>query len=303
VSPLQAWVEQTADAAADAASAVEAQSAVFSDTKARLSPPVAVPDKAWWNDLWPGETNYDKALEAKQANSIRNLELVRSYGESTQSNTDRYPAFGDPVVVDTDVSQLVKPVTPPSPGIVEWPAAPPRRPATGGDSPPSAPPELKPSTPAAPPIDERPPSQSGLTISSGQAESSIPTRQDTPASRVPAGAASADFGAVPSESSGRMLGGRAGEPGGRGPDGRPGAGGRTGGVPEHEAVAGRQALAGRETMAGARGGNPGGMVPAGRTEGDEDEEHRNKFGPFGWHDEFWDDTPPVAPAVIGVDGS
>jgi hypothetical protein len=62
-------------------------------------------------------------------------------------------------------------------------------------------------------------------------------------------------------------------------------------------------MPGRGAAAGVRGGvsNPGGVVPTGgRPAGAEDEEHRNRFGPVDWHDEFWDDTPPVAPPVIGL---
>jgi hypothetical protein len=43
-----------------------------------------------------------------------------------------------------------------------------------------------------------------------------------------------------------------------------------------------------------------GMGPVGsRTEGEEDKEHRAAEYLQGPHDDFWDDTPPVAPAVIG----
>jgi hypothetical protein len=42
------------------------------------------------------------------------------------------------------------------------------------------------------------------------------------------------------------------------------------------------------------------MGPAGnRSEGDEDEEHQTAEYLRGTNDSFWDDSPPVAPAVIG----
>jgi hypothetical protein len=43
-----------------------------------------------------------------------------------------------------------------------------------------------------------------------------------------------------------------------------------------------------------------GMAPVGgRTDGDEDKEHTSPEYLLDYHDEFWDDTPPVAPSVIG----
>jgi hypothetical protein len=127
MSPVEAWVREAVEAAAVASATVSEQSAIFSDTKARLSPPVAVPDKPWWNDMWPGATNYDQALEAKQANSLHNLRLVESYGDTTQANTPRYPDFGEPVVITADVSQQPEPEQPLQPrdrGAIEGPVAP-----------------------------------------------------------------------------------------------------------------------------------------------------------------------------------
>jgi hypothetical protein len=43
-----------------------------------------------------------------------------------------------------------------------------------------------------------------------------------------------------------------------------------------------------------------GMGPAGgRSESDEDKEHQTAEYLRDFHDSFWDDSPPVAPAVIG----
>lgn len=95
---------------------------------------------------------------------------------------------------------------------------------------------------------------------------------------------------------GRGFGG--GTPEGRGPG--PGAGGARGAVLGEA----RETIAGRSGAAGARGaaGTGTGMAPAGgRSEGDEDKEHRSAEYLRGSHDDFWDDTPPVAPAVIGDD--
>jgi hypothetical protein len=324
VSPVRAWVEQALDSAVQAQATVIAQSSAFSDIKARLSPPVTVPDKPWWNDAWPGDTNYDKALQAKQANSIRNVELVRQYGDLTQANGASYPRFEEPVVVTTDVARPPNgPVRPPDAGPVERPVPSGRKPAAGGDSPPASP-TSEPHPPAQsgpPPIEAGPsPSQPGATVSSGHptspvTSSPVPTGQESPIGRTPVGGGpSAGLVGVPGPgvtgepgSGGRIPSTRTGEPGGggrnatggRGPGGRPGVDGRFGGAPESEARTGRAAA-----PAGGRGGagSAGGLVPpGGQSRGAEDEEHRNKFGPVDWHDEFWDDTPPVCPPVIGAD--
>jgi hypothetical protein len=318
VSPVRAWAEQALDSAVQAQATVMAQSSAFSDIKARLSPPVAVPDKPWWNDVWPGDTNYDKALQAKQANSIRNVELVRQYGDLTQTNGASYPRFEEPVVVTTDVARPPdRPVPPPDRDQVEWPVPPKPTPASGGDSPPESSEPRPPAQPGPPPIETGPsPSQPGSTVSSGHSgspvtSSPLPSGQESPGGRNPVGGGGLvgvpGPGTAGEPGSGGRVPIRTGEPGGggrnatggRGPEGRPGADGRLGGAPEGEARAGRAAV-----PAGARGGagNPGGLVPpAGKSKGAEDEEHRNKFGPVDWHDEFWDGMPPVCPPVIGAD--
>lgn len=101
---------------------------------------------------------------------------------------------------------------------------------------------------------------------------------------------------------GRGFGGGFGQGGGtgRGPGGPGGGGGARGvGGPIGEPVAGRTGAAG---TSGARGAGGMGMGPAGgRSDGDEDKEHTSAEYLRDFHDDFWDDSPPVAPAVIGED--
>ncbi|MCT2587826.1 PPE family protein [Actinophytocola gossypii] len=126
-------------------------------------------------------------------------------------------------------------------------------------------------------------------------------------------------GAVPG-----VPGGGSGGGGGRGPGAVPGGsggvagrGGAVGGVPGGSGgpggVAGRgggvgvgplaaeQAGARGAAAAGARGGaHPGGFGPMGA--GARNEEDKERTSPEylrDYNDEFWDDTPPVAPPVIG----
>jgi hypothetical protein len=81
--------------------------------------------------------------------------------------------------------------------------------------------------------------------------------------------------------------------GGRGGVVERGPGGARGAVPGGGPV-------GESERAGTRAVN--GMGPAdGRTESDEDKEHTTAEYLVSSHDSFWDDTPPVAPSVIGAD--
>ncbi|MFL6140383.1 MAG: PPE domain-containing protein [Labedaea sp.] len=99
--------------------------------------------------------------------------------------------------------------------------------------------------------------------------------------------------------------------GGRGSGGVPGAGGRSDGEPARGGRGVGGAVPGEgERIAGGRGGvgmrggaaGSGAMGPLGAgagARGEEDEEHYSPDYLHAYHDEFWDDIPPVAPPVIG----
>ena len=98
--------------------------------------------------------------------------------------------------------------------------------------------------------------------------------------------------------------------GGPGADGQP-PGGRSGQAPSGPGSGVRGAPVGEgpgaaRTGAAAtpgRGAGGTGMAPmgAGRGQGDEDKERTSPEYLRDYNDDFWDDTPPVAPAVIGED--
>lgn len=328
VSPVRAWVERALDSAVIARATVKEQSAVFSDVRAQLSPPVTVPAKPWLNDMWPGETNYDKALQAKQANSIRNVELVRQYGDMTDANNVSYPSFEEPVVVTTDVArQPEQPIEPRDRGIVEWTTGPRRDPGGGGPVAPG-PPDTGPGQPAQPstvdssprpgsdqplqPVDPSqavpsgPPPVVGQPLPVGQDPASVRSPlTGVPVAGLPGGPGSgAPAGpGTGARAPGERGGPSGGRPGGGGAPGEPGSGGRSGGGPGGRATLGAEAVAGRgAATATARGGagQPGFVPGAGRAAGDEDAEHTNKFGPVIWHDDFWEaGVPRTAPPTIG----
>jgi hypothetical protein len=109
------------------------------------------------------------------------------------------------------------------------------------------------------------------------------------------------FGGGPGGSASGPGGPGSGSGGSGGSGGAPGRGGMVGGGPG----AAENAAPVRGTQpGGARAGGAGaGMAPlgAGAGRGEEDKERNSAEYLRDYNDEFWDDTPPVAPPVIGVD--
>jgi hypothetical protein len=105
-------------------------------------------------------------------------------------------------------------------------------------------------------------------------------------------------GAMPRGSTGAPGGSGSGQPAGgsRQPVAGPGSGVR--GAPVGE---GPLATRGTAATTGRGAGGAGmGMAPVGTNrKDDEDAEHNSPEYLRDFHDDFWDDTPPVAPAVIG----
>jgi hypothetical protein len=96
-----------------------------------------------------------------------------------------------------------------------------------------------------------------------------------------------------------MPRGSTGAPGGGGRSGQPVAGPGSGvrGAPVGEGPVTTRAAG---TAGRGAGGAGMGMVPAGTSRKDEDDtEHNSPDYLRDFHDDFWDDAPPVAPAVIG----
>jgi hypothetical protein len=299
VSPVRAWAEHALESAVTAQSTVLAQSDAFSDIKSRLSPPVAVPDKPWFNDIWPGETNYDRALAAKQANSQRNVELVRRYGDLTDANGTRYPSFDVPVRVATDVSRSperdTRPVPPRDGGAVERFDGP-RTSSAGGDPARPASPVGGPGQPTQPSTVDGPGqrSQPSTVGGPGQPGAESSGQQVSPSQSVPGGpspAAPSSPSPAPGQEpapprhpgtgvpvtglprpgfpeaagGGRVPGERTGGPGGRhgggSPGGHPGPGARAGGGTG--GMPAGEAVAGRGGPAGGVGRGAGAGHPGG----------------------------------------
>jgi hypothetical protein len=298
-APLQTWAQDTVAAALQSSATVHAQSLSFNDTKAALSPPMSVPNKPWFNDVWPGETNYDQALAAKQGNSIRNLELVRSYGASTRANTAAYPRFVEPTVGTTTVGSAA----PDSGDVAE------RGPSSSARHQPiahvvgdagaagSADSVARPVTEPSPAPPEPPGPDIDRTIPSGRAPTGISDLPGQPGGAVDparAGRSGHQPPALVGEQEGRTTGERVA---GGAMREQSGIGDRPGGAVVRGAIPGMGAGG-----AGARSGlgGPVGAMPASGPR-EKDDDHQRKFGVPDRHEDFWDDNPAVAPAVIGDD--
>jgi hypothetical protein len=291
VAAARTWVDSTSEALLHVHDTILAQSSSFNETKAALSPPVVVPDKPWANDLWPGETNYDQALEAKQANNFRNVELMRVYGAVTSANNVSYPNIAGPSAIGraaadeistaapterTEQPAQPQPVrTPVTPGAERLAVEPPR---PGADD--SAPvPEIGSTRPTEERRAHEPGADgghlAGVAASGAGTVTSGVLGAWPPDSPVP-GASSADRPVTPREA---------------------------GGQPGSSGVALGEQVGHRTGTAGARAGAPGssGVVPGAGSRRDEDDEHDNRFYVMERHEDFWDDNPAVAPPVIGGD--
>lgn len=315
VDAIRAWADHGADAAKQVHDLVRAQSDSFNETKARLLPPVPVPDKPWLNDVWPGDTNYDQVIEAKRANSIRSIEIVRAYGVATSANGDSYPRFaepgpetasGDPTYVTSDA--FVTPgdtdVELPRPGdggtdVTEWSGTPqppphPRAPDPDGGDPsgdpgsnpgrepqPSAPtPEPAPTSPNAPNTDLLPTHHTVAAGVLGDWRNSPEQQQHLTPTRPD----DTDRAARPAH-----------QPNSAAPHGQ-GLGAVARGAETRVAHRSAAAAGGRP---GAGGGTPGGLVPGSPHRDPDDVEHANRYCVLERHEDFWDDNPAVAPPVIG----
>jgi hypothetical protein len=109
------------------------------------------------------------------------------------------------------------------------------------------------------------------------------------------------FGGGPGGSAGGLGGPGGGSGGSGGSGGAPGRGGMVGGGPG--AAEGAAPARGTQPGGARAGGAGAGMTPfgAGAGRGEEDKERNSAEYLRDYNDEFWDDTPPVAPPVIGVD--
>jgi hypothetical protein len=268
---------------------------------------------ARFTHLLGGQTDQDKQEAAAQEAKAEAVRVMSGYeGESgiAQATVGRFVPPPS-VTVDVPAPQPkggdVIPV-----GVREWPGSgqPDDSTRSAGDArgPGATPPPGESSTPL--PGSNSSPSgtvPSAVTPPSPSIPPSInpPTTGLVPDQQRPPGLLPFPAGGTGGAPSERGAGGTGRGPVGGGGDTRQGPGGTgrgPGGARGAVPVGGLagESVAGRSGAAGARGAGGMGMAPAGsRTDGEEDKEHFAAEYLRGTHDDFWDDSPPVAPAVIG----
>jgi hypothetical protein len=327
VTPLAQWADDAHTASTASQSSTDLHVSAYSSAKNRMPEPVPVTSTAngdyggipaGFTHLFGGQTDQDKQEAAAQDAKAEAVRVMAGYeGESgvAQSSVGQ---FVPPPSVTVNVAPAepkgsdVIPV-----GVSEWPGTgrvidDSTQSAADSPGPGAAPPpggSLKPPPPgnasASPGITTpsvattAPPSVNPVTTGLG-ADQYRPNSLLVPPGGITVGGTPGERGAGSGGRgpAGRGFGGGFGEGGsaGRGPGA---AGGARGAAPGAGALA-EERFAGRAGAAGARGTSGMGMGPAGgRAEGDEDEEHQTAEYLRGSHDSFWDDSPPVAPSVIG----
>jgi hypothetical protein len=288
--------------------------------------------------LLAGQADEDATDQRAQQARQQAIELMTGYTANNVQSTDTAGTFGDPPDIGVRAAPRTEPggsaggvIDTPSPGSGDQ-AGPGSQNGPGGQGgnghrsgggpasvprPGGAPASTDPAQVAAPP----PPGggQGGGTTAPTNPVGPVGGLPVDPTTGRPAGSGPGRvlFGGgpgrgLPGGTSGGPVGGRGGGPGGgRGggtgggngaePGGRgagaatPGRGGTTGpGAPAAENTTGARA------QPLSRNGVPGsgGLVP-GNGRRHEDEERPSPEYLRDYNDEFWDDTPPVAPAVIG----
>jgi hypothetical protein len=327
VTPLAQWADDANVASTASQASTDIHVSSYAAAKNQMPEPVPVTSTAngdfggipaGFTHLLGGQTDQDRQEAAAQEAKAEAVRVMSGYeGESgiAQATVGRFVPPPS-VTVDVPVPQPkggdVIPV-----GVSEWPGS--GQPVD--DSTRSAGDTRGPGATPPPPGGSSTPPPGNNSSPSGTAPSAVtPTSPSVRPSFNPP-----TTGFVPDQQRAGLLpftpGGTGGAPGeraaggtGRGPvggggDTRQGPGG-TGrgpggagpGVRGAAPVGGLagEPVAGRAGAGGVRGANGMGMGPlGGRTEGDEDKEHKTAEYLQSTHDDFWDDTPPVAPAVIG----
>lgn len=339
VSPLAAWADQAAIAGQQSRDSLQQVAESFTHTANAMPEPVPVPSKATqgiptsFPAMIAGQADEDAVDQQAQQAHLRAIDLMTGYNVHNQQAAESVGTFVEPQPVGVSAqadgglgrsssSDTIEtssgedssgdssgpgsggpgsggpggggpsgngsPYPGGQPGGV--PGSPSGTDAAAAQAPPAPHIPSGGGPPQLPPTSSPPVSHPFAPITGVLNE---PTRSGAPGGRGPGGGGGGGFG------------GRAG--------GMPGAGGAPGGAPapgrggmvSAGPLAAAEAAAARAAAAGAgRAGGPGAFGPmggAGAGQKDEDKERTSAEYLRDYNDEFWDDSPPVAPPVIGED--
>ncbi|MET8756303.1 hypothetical protein [Lentzea sp. NPDC004782] len=113
-SPLSSWADTAGSTATAGASTVATLSSAYRTAQNSVQQPVAVPDKPWYNDHVPWDTDYDEALGKSQGVDSANMQVLNTYAETATAATSSSPKFESPnsstaTVQETPPSQIDQP--------------------------------------------------------------------------------------------------------------------------------------------------------------------------------------------------
>ncbi|NUT47280.1 MAG: hypothetical protein HOV94_08200, partial [Saccharothrix sp.] len=116
-TPLASWSDTASTSATTAGTSSAEISAAFRDAANNVMQPVAVPDKPWYNDALPWDTDYDEAVDKHNQVNDHNMRVYESYGARVESAIGTLPTFEAPGEIGGTVEgeeEIVIP--PPKPG-------------------------------------------------------------------------------------------------------------------------------------------------------------------------------------------
>lgn len=333
VSPLATWADQAAIAGQQSQSSLQRVAEAFTHTANAMPEPVPVPSKATqgiptsFSGMIAGQTDEDAVDQQAQEAHLRAIDLMTGYNAQTQDSAESAGTFVEPqpfgVSAQTDGglgrsgSDTIETSGDDGSGETGGPRS--GGPGSGGPG-------------GGGPSGSGSPYPGGGGSSAGsQSGTDAAAAQPPPAPHIPSGGGTPQLPAASQPPASHPFApitgvlnepGRGGAPGGRGAGGGGGFGGRSGGTPggapgpggggapgrgglvSAGPLAAAEAAAARAAGAGGRAGGPGAFGPmggAGAGQKDEDKERTSAEYLRDYNDEFWDDSPPVAPPVIGED--
>jgi len=331
VSPLAAWADQAAIAGQQTQSSLQRVAEAFTHTANAMPEPVPVPSKATqgiptsFHDMVAGQTDEDAVDQQAQEAHLRAIDLMTSYNAQNQDSAASTGTFVEPQAIgvsaqaDGGLGRSGSDIIETSPGDdISGESGGPGSGGPGGGGPSGGPSGSSSPSPGSQPGPSA--GNPGSTDTAGvQAPSapSIPSGGGTPqlpsTSPPPVSHPFAPIAGVLNEPGrGAMPGGGRGAGGGGRSGGMPGTGGGPGAggspAPGRGGMVSAGPLAAAEVAAAragaGRAGGPGAfgaMGGAGAGQKDEDKERKSAEYLRDYNDEFWDDSPPVAPPVIGED--
>ncbi|MEU5690350.1 hypothetical protein [Actinosynnema sp. NPDC020468] len=104
-SPLASWSQVVSQAADVASKGTGHLGEAFRLARNSVEKPVEVPDKPWYNDALPWDTDYDEAVEKSQEVDNRNLQVLNTYGGTAMDVASAMPTFPVPADIGANVEE------------------------------------------------------------------------------------------------------------------------------------------------------------------------------------------------------